>query len=141
MLNSRQIGEITELKCQMYCIEQGYTVSKRVIDNARYDLILDYNNKLYRIQIKTSRWTNEEHEALIFNCKSQHPTSEGNKILKYLPEEIDFFMTEFEGKFYLIPCEKAQSECKLRFKPTKNNQDNRCKFAKDYLFEEVLKKY
>ena len=125
----------------MYCIEQGYTVSKPVIDNARYDLILDYNNKLYRIQIKTSRWTNEEHEALIFNCKSQHPISEGNKILKYSPEEIDFFMTEFEGKFYLIPCEKTQSECKLRFKPTKNNQDNRCKFAKDYLFEEVLKKY
>ena len=125
----------------MYCIEQGYTVSKPVIDNARYDLILDYNNKLYRIQIKTSRWTNEEHEALIFNCKSQHPISEGNKILKYSPEEIDFFMTEFEGKFYLIPCEKTQNECRLRFKSTKNNQDNRCKFAKDYLFEEVLKKY
>ena len=125
----------------MYCIEQGYTVSKPVIDNARYDLILDYNNKLYRIQIKTSRWTSEEHEALSFNCKCEQPTSEGNKILKYSPEEIDFFMTEFEGEFYLIPCERAKSEMRLRFKPTKNHQDDKATFAKDFKFEEVIQRY
>ena len=48
-------GAITELKCQMFLIENDFIISKPILDNARYDLILDYNNKIYRIQIKTSR--------------------------------------------------------------------------------------
>lgn len=61
--------------------------------------------------------------------------------MKYSPEEIDFFMTEFENKFYLIPCDKERTEMRLRFKPTKNNQDNKAFFAKDFEFEEVIKQY
>ncbi len=140
-MDTKIIGELTELKCQLFLLEQGFVVSKPVLDNARYDLILDYNNKLYRIQIKTSRWMSEKHEGIIFNCKSQHRTSDGNKIMKYTPDEIDFFMTEFENQFYLIPCDKIRGEMRLRFKPTKNHQDNKAYFAKDYLFEEVIKQY
>lgn len=140
-MDTRVKGELTELKCQLYCLEQGYIISKPILDNARYDMIIDYNGKFYRIQVKTSRWMSEEHEGIVFNCKSQHSVSGGNKIMKYSPEEIDFFMTEFENEYYLIPCDKARSEMKLRFKPTKNNQDNRAFFAKDYKFEEVIKQY
>ena len=140
-MNTRITGELTELKCQMFCLERGFIVSKPIVDNARYDLLLDYNNKFYRIQIKTSRWMSEEHEGIVFNCKSQHSVAGGNKIMKYTPEEIDFFMTEFEGEFYLIPCEKAKSEMRLRFKPTKNHQDDKATFAKDFRFEEVIQRY
>lgn len=139
--NTRIKGELTELKCQMYCLEKGYIVSKPIVDNARYDLLIDIDNKIYKIQIKTSRWMSEEHEGIIFNCKSQHSISNGNKIMKYSPDEIDFFMTEFENRFYLIPCDKVRGEMRLRFKPTKNHQDNKAYFAKDYLFEEVIKQY
>lgn len=139
--NTRIIGELTELKCQMYCLENGYIVSKPILDNARYDMLLEHSNKIYKIQIKTSRWMSEEHEGIVFNAKSQHRIADKNKIMKYTPDEIDFFMTEFEGKFYLIPCDQSRTEIKLRFLPTKNHQDNRCMFAKDYLFEEVIKQY
>lgn len=140
-MNTRTIGELTELKCQIFCLEKGYIVSKPIVDNARYDLLLDYNGKFYRIQIKTSRWMSKDHEGIIFNCKSQHSISGGNKIMKYTPDEIDFFMTEFENKFYLVPCENTKNEMRLRFKPTKNNQDNKANFAKDFEFEEVIKRY
>lgn len=141
MIDTRVKGELTELKCQLFCLEKGYIISKPILDNARYDMVVDYNGKFYRIQIKTSRWMSEEHEGFVFNCKSQHSVAGGNKIMKYSPDEIDFFMTEFENEYYLIPCDKARSEMKLRFKPTKNNQDNRAFFAKDYKFEEVIKQY
>ena len=141
MIDTRVKGELTELKCQLFCLEKGYVISKPILDNARYDMVVDYNGKFYRIQIKTSRWMSEEHEGFVFNCKSQHSVAGGNKIMKYSPDEIDFFMTEFENEYYLIPCDKARSEMKLRFKPTKNNQDNRAFFAKDYKFEEVIKQY
>ena len=141
MRDTRVTGELTELKCQLYCLEKGYIVSKPILDNARYDMLLDYNGKFYRIQIKTSRWMSEEHEGIVFNCKSQHSVSGGNKIMKYTPEEIDFFMTEFENEYYLIPCDRSKNEMRLRFKPTKNNQDHKAHFAKDYKFEEVIKQY
>ena len=140
-MDTRIVGELTELKCQLYCLEQGYIVSKPIVDNARYDLLLDYNGKIYRIQIKTARWMSEEHEGIVFNCKSQHSISGGNKIMKYTPDEIDFFMTEFEDKYYLIPCDKSRVEMILRFKQKKNHQDDKAYFAKDYVFEEVIKQY
>ena len=139
--NTRVVGELTELKCQIHCLKQGFIVSKPIIDNARYDLILDHNGKFYRVQVKTSRWMSEEQEGIVFNAKSQYSTANGNKTTKYTSDEIDFFMTEFQGECYLIPCDKPRTEIKLRFKPTKNNQDNRAMFAKDYLFEEVIKRY
>lgn len=140
-IDSRIIGEMTELKCQLFCLEKGFIVSKPIVDNARYDMVLDHNGKMYKIQIKTSRWMSNEHEGFVFSCKSQHSISRGNKIMKYTPDEIDFFMTEFENKFYLVPCDKPRAEIKLRFKPTKNNQDYKANFAKDFLFEEVIKRY
>ena len=61
----------------------GFTVSKPIFDNARYDFILDTKKNLLKIQIKTSRWKDEEHSGFIFNCYSQHSLSTGNKIMKY----------------------------------------------------------
>ena len=140
-IDTRIKGEITEMKCQLFCLEQGYVISKPILDTARYDLLLDYNGKIYRIQIKTSRWMSDEHEGIVFNCKSQHSVAGGNKIMKYTPDEIDFFMTEFENEFYLVPCKEAKVEMRLRFKPTKNHQDDKATFAKDFKFEEVIQRY
>lgn len=132
-------GALTELKCQMFLIEHDCIVSKPLIDNARYDLLLDKNNKIYRIQIKTSRW-NLEGETIVFNCKSQHSVANGNKIMKYSPDEIDFFMTEWEDKFYLIPCIEERVQFTLRLLDSPNTKFiKNINWAKDYLAEEVLK--
>lgn len=142
MENTQYKGALTEQKCFLKCIEMGYTVSKPIFDNARYDFILDTGKKLLKIQIKTSRWKDEEHTGFIFNCYSQHATMTGNKIMKYTKDEIDFFMTEKEGKFYLYPApEQGLKEKTLRVLPTKSGQIKNISFAKDYLFEEVIKDY
>lgn len=140
MLNTQTQGAITEQKCFLKCIEFGYTVSKPLFDNARYDFILDVNGKLYKIQIKTSRWVDEEKSAITFNGYSQHSTGNGNKRMKYTNQEIDYFMTEQEGIFYLYPAsEEGFLEKKLRVLPPKSGQTKNITFAKDYVFEEVIK--
>ena len=60
--NTQYIGQLTEQKCFLKCLEQGYLVSKPLFDNARYDFILDTGTKLLRIQVKTSAWLDEEHK-------------------------------------------------------------------------------
>ena len=140
MNTNLKTGAITELKCQMFLIDNDFIVSKPILDNARYDLILDYFGKFYRIQVKTSRWS-IENETIVFSCKSQHAKADGSKIMKYSPDEIDFFMTEWEGEFYLIPCEKESSQFTLRLSDPKNNARfiKNVHWAKDYLALEVIK--
>lgn len=140
MNNDTQLkGAITEQKCFLKCIEEGWIISKPLFDNARYDFIADTGNKLLRIQIKTSAW-NEDYTAFTFNGYSQHPTSNGNKRMKYTDKEIDYFMTEKNNIFYLYPAEPEGfiSKC-LRIK-SKQNQPQ-IKWAKDYQFEEVIKNF
>lgn len=142
MQNTQIKGALTEQKCFLKCIEFGYIVSKPLFDNARYDFILDTGKKLLRIQVKTSHWTDEEHSAFRFNCYSQHSLGSGNKVMKYTKAEIDFFMTEQEGIFYLYPApEEGLKEKTLRVKPTKTGQVKNISFAQDFIFEEVIKNY
>lgn len=137
-MNDTQLkGAITEQKCFLKCLEYGWQVSKPLFDNARYDFIADTGNKLLRIQIKTSAW-NEDHTAFSFNGYSQHSIGKGNKRMKYTNKEIDYFMTEKDGLFYLYPAEEEGfSQKTLRI--TAQAKMNTIKWAKDYIFEEVIK--
>lgn len=138
-MNTQVQGAITEQKCFLKCIEYGYQVSKPLFDNARYDFILDTGIKLLKIQIKTSHWIDDEHSSFAFNGYSQHSTGEGNKRMKYTNKEIDYFMTERDGQFYLYPAQnEGFVEKRLRILPTKNTNVS---WAKDYLFEEVIKDF
>ena len=141
-MNTQIQGAMTQQKCFLKCIKAGFIVSKPLFDNARYDFILDTDNKLLKIQIKTSRWKDEEHSAFIFNGYSQHSTGTGNKRMKYTNKEIDFFMTEKDGIFYLYPASKdGFVEKSLRVLPTKSGQTANIDFAKDYIFQEVIKNF
>ena len=128
-----------EQKCFVKCLEAGYTISKPLFDNARYDFILDTGTRLLRIQVKTSVW-NEEHSAFSFNGYSQHSTGNGNKRMKYTNTEIDYFMTEKDGVFYLYPAEEQGFVSRSLRITSKQNQAH-IKWAKDYEFEEVSKNF
>lgn len=133
-------GQLTEQKCFVKCLEAGYLISKPLFDNARYDFILDTGEKLLRIQVKTSAW-NEDHSAFTFNGYSQHSTGNGNKRMKYTTKEIDYFMTEKDGTFYLYPAEEQGFVTKSLRVTSKQNQANNIKWAKDYEFKEVSKNF
>lgn len=53
--------------------------------------------------------------------------------MKYSNQEIDYFMTEQEGIFYLYPAsEEGFVAKKLRVLPTKSGQVKNISFAQDY---------
>jgi hypothetical protein len=139
MINTQQIGCLTEQKCFVKCLEAGYMVSKPLFDNARYDFILDTGKQLLRIQVKTSTW-NEDCSAFSFNGYSQHSTGNGNKRMKYTNKEIDYFMTEKDGIFYLYPADEVGFTVKKLRITSKQNQSS-IKWAKDYEFSEVCKNF
>lgn len=135
-MDTNQIGKLNELNTLSYIIKKGYSVSIPFGDKDRYDQIWDIKGKLYRIQVKTGRWIDDEHSGFVFSCKS---VSNG-KIHKYTKDEIDYFATYWKNKVYLIPVEQCSTQKILRFSaPNTITNLKVVNWAKDYEVEEVLK--
>lgn len=139
MRNTKEIGNLTELQCITGLYELGCDVSIPFGNSQKYDLIIDYNNKLYKIQVKHAA----EHDSDSFSFKTrwQGHNSKGYTQRSYTKQDIDFFATYFNGNIYLVPIEECSGAKKvIRFSPPKNGHIKRINFAEDYLAEEVLKK-
>jgi type V secretory pathway adhesin AidA len=57
-MKTKEKGILAEQKVITKFIEHGYTVSSVIGDNARYDLVVEAENKLQRIQVKHARIRN-----------------------------------------------------------------------------------
>ena len=60
--------------------------------------------------------------------------------MKYTTKEVDYFMTEKDGTFYLYPAEEQGFITRSLRVASKQNQAH-IKWAKDYEFEEVSKNF
>lgn len=139
MLNSKQKGNITEVECMLAFLKMGYNVLTPYGDCERYDFVADLNGQLIRIQVKTS--TDHTDEGYIqFKCANK--TTKNGIFVRhtYDKEQIDYFMTSFNGKCYLIPVEECSTEKRLRFTAPKNGQTKGVCFAEEYEMEKVVNK-
>lgn len=138
ILDPKQKGNLTELKCIAAFYELGYQCSIPYGENSRYDLIADIDGKLIRVQCKTSR---EVDEGVIeFPCRSSRSNTHSNRQRRYTADEIDYFATYWDGKCYLVPISECSVTKKLRFVPPKNGQKAGITFAKDYELQGQLEK-
>lgn len=131
-LNPSQIGLITEYKCQLFLIEHGFNVLIPIGNYQKYDLVIEKDNRFYRIQIKHS--TEKENSFLV---RTRYDIRENGRTKKetYQKEDVDYFMTEFQGIFYMFPV-FGTVETKFWLIPPKNSSTS--KLAKDFLAENVL---
>ena len=142
MLNETQLkGLTTELQCQLFFTSLGYNVSVPIAQDCRYDLILDVNDVLYKIQIKTSRANNSNNEGLLFNTVSSRMNhTQGNIRKKYDAKQIDFFATYFEGNVYLIPIDICKSSEKRLVKQQSQFSNQQMDLLEDYEATKVLQR-
>lgn len=139
-MDTKQIGNITELEVLTYVTKLGYQVSIPFGDRERYDQIWDIDGTLLKVQVKTSSALDEKNTAIKFSCRSNTKKEGKIKHSRYNKREIDCFATMWEGKCYLVPIEECSTLKTLRFKPPKSGQEKGIIYAKDYEIEEVLKK-
>lgn len=137
-LNSKQKGNITELETMLAFLKLGYNVLTPYGDCERYDFVVDAKGKLLKMQSKTSNSDNNG-ASFKFNCRSCN-RKEGKIIHhKYTENDIDYFVTSFNNKIYIVPVSECGSDKRLRIEPTKNGQTQGISWAKDYELEEVVK--
>lgn len=136
------LGNTNELKCTMACMSLGYECSVPYGNGAKYDFILDKNGELYRIQCKCSNYNRKKDyvDTGSFYISTTCQTTNTKETLRhsYTTNQIDYFMTEFLEKVYIIPVSECQGTHKtLRLTPPQNGQKN-YNHAEDYLIEKVL---
>lgn len=133
-------GDTTELQCILALQERGYYCSIPFSGSCRYDVVVDINNHLYRIQCKSSSISTREPGVIQFNtCRS---TTNTKKTIRYSysKEEIDYFYTYWEGNHFLIPVEEtSQTSKSLRLKTPKQGIQSQMSIASDYLMDNIIK--
>ncbi len=134
--NTTRKGEITESVVLARLIQLGYRCLIPWGHDHRYDIAVDDDGKLIRIQCKTAHYI-EEWGCLEFNTAITYARVGGKPhITKGYKGEADYFgvYASETGKVYLIPVEAVPigSKAKLRLDAAKNNQQKGVKWAKDY---------
>ena len=132
-LLSQKKGIITELQVATYLLKNGYNVSQPFSQDSKYDLIVDVNGKLLRLQVKTARKTSET--AITFNCRSTTSNVRNCKNRRYSANDIDYFATYWGNKAYLVPVTECSTQKSLHL--SKTTRKDWC-YMEDYEARKVL---
>lgn len=137
-MDTKAMGNIGEAKFLCKCVELGIPIYSSFGDNERSDFIIDYNNKLLRIQVKTSGRSTSEG-SIIFDLVSSTVHRKNGVKHKYTIDEVDYFACYnlLKDEIYLIKNNGDMSTITIRWLPPKNNQKNYNK-AEELLLEEIL---
>ena len=102
-MNTKTQGDVGLGVAIGYFAKNLQRVSVPLTDNQEYDLVVDFNGSLKKVQVKTTNYQRNGH------WKVQLKTSGGNqsgagKIKKFDGSAVDYlFVYCFDGNSYLIP--------------------------------------
>ena len=130
-------GDINELQCILDFQKRGYYCSIPFSGSCRYDLIVDINDKLYKIQCKASSYSEDEG---VLKMSATRSTTNTQRTIKYTysENEVDYFYTSWKEYGFLIPINEVSTEKYLRVKPPKNGIQSTMSIASDYLMDNII---
>ena len=135
VLTTDQKGAIAETAIAHAAIKLGYDVYKPLNEGTRYDLILDVEGELIRVQCK---WAPRHGDVIAVRCCSSRRSATGIIKRVYTPDEIDAFAAYCAelDRCYFLPIEHFPHtrQIQLRLGPTKNNQKLGIHWAEQYEF-------
>jgi hypothetical protein len=110
--NSKKQGDLGLGKAIGWLTECGYTVSIPLTDSQDYDLIVDMDNKLNKVQVKTTRYKNK-NGIFCVNLSVKGGNQSSNTIKKFDANFTDYvYVYTSNNEMYFIP------SCEIK---TKNN--------------------
>lgn len=103
-MSTKLKGDIAEQAVVLHALKNGWGVLKPVGDRLPYDLVLDVNGSLIRLQVK-SAWFNQQKQNFVVDNRR---TKTNRRIMlrsAYRTNDFDFAVVYLEEKeiFYVIP--------------------------------------
>lgn len=130
-------GDLVEIQCLKDFQQRGFYCSLPYSGSCRYDLIVDINGQLLRIQCKSAT-ENTEEGVLKINCTRSTTNTQKTIRYKYTKDEIDYFYTSWNDYGFLIPVNEVSTVKHLRIKEPKKGVTENMSIAYDYLIDNVL---
>lgn len=132
-MTSKQLGNIGEAYVLYQLTNLGIPVYLQFGDNEPADYLIIVNNKVFKIQVKTSTSVTDEYALFALTSSSLHRTG-GTKHI-YSTQEVDYFICfdYVNTKLFLIKNTGNMRTVTIRYKPPKNNQKKHISLAEDYL--------
>lgn len=133
------IGTSTELEVAKGFIEHGFNVSKPMVPDSKYDLIVDAYGHLFKIQVKTPKLSSDGN-SLNINLYSMALTNSGYKRIRHTNSDVDLFATAYNNHIYVIQFSdvQGQAQCTLRLNDSKNNQMIGIRKASNYDLNNII---
>ena len=117
-MDRRAQGNQGELTAQLHYTRMGWVVSKPITEASRYDLIVDKDGQLFRVQVKTTSHAPDGPYWVGFRTSGGNYTQK-NKVKLITPEECDLvFVLDADGRCWEFPV----SECAGRNGLTLNSK-------------------
>ena len=139
-MNSKDKGNIGEAIVLAEFTKRNIQVCIPFGDNARYDLVAEFNGKLNRIQVK---YCGQETVNNSFECPCASSTNHTtNKHLSTYENDVDymaFYITAI-NKILLVPIDKINGRKTITFRTElpKNGQRTGVNFVEDYLLNKII---
>jgi hypothetical protein len=132
-LSTSRKGAAAEAEIAAACIRLNLVVLWPVCEGGRYDLVVDTGAQLLRVQCK---WASRHGNVVTARCVTSRHTPGGYLRSTYSADEIDALAAYAPDtdSCYLIPIQEVEGcrSISLRLSPTRNNQAERVRWARDY---------
>lgn len=137
---SKEKGNIGEAIVLAELSKRGIQVCIPFGDNARYDLVADFNGKLNRIQVKYCG-CETNNDSIICPCASSKNHTTNKKYDTY-ENDIDYFafyLAKYQ-EVLLVPISVIGNKKSITFRkfPTKSGQKSGTNLIDDYLIDKIL---
>lgn len=140
-MNTVGIGDIGEAMAIADFTKAGFVVSTPLSNNARYDLIIDNGQKIYRVQVKTTESIKDD--KMVFSTKTTNYSKGAWKATRYSTNEVDvFYLYCFENNWsgLYIPDDVVLTQLNIRLTLPKNGQKVGVKMKDDFEFSTQVEK-
>lgn len=130
-MDKKRLAKEGELRFASEFIRKGWNIFLPYGEDSPVDLLIQKDGVFKRVQIKTTKAKN----GVVF-CRLK--SSNNWQVKTYSKKEIDLFgIYDAENKLgYPLPIERVDGmiEFRLRLEKTKNNQEKKVNYAKEYWY-------
>ena len=131
MAETKRKGQIAELAVMAEAVARGYRVSIPYGEDAPYDLVVERNGQLERVQCK---YVESDGRVIIVRCLCTNNWVD----TRYTPATVDWIATydHVSKRCFFVPSsmlgDDGRNRIHLRLVPSANNQTARVWWAQDF---------
>lgn len=107
--NTKTQGDIGLGQAIAWFTKNGYTVCIPLTDSQSYDLIVDKNNQIYRVQVKTTKHKKWNNFVVSLTIKGGNRSFNTIKKFDHSIVELLFIVTN-DKEYYLIPTNEINNK-------------------------------